>query len=313
MNTLKDPTSEPTLAGELRPSFARLWLRLLRVRHWVKNALVFVPYLTAHAWSRPEALLPLIGAWWSLSCVASATYVLNDLSDLAHDRAHVAKRLRPLASGAIRVGPALGVATLLSAVGAGAAWAVSPRYAAILLLYAVLTLIYTRLLKRVALLDVLVLAALWVLRLVAGAVAIRVDLSMWLLSFGAFLFLSLSLVKRAAELQAYHGPAERLLPGRGYARQDLPAVLGLGIATGTVSVLVLALFVDSTVAQHEYLHHERLWLLCLPMWFWLARIWLVTSRGAMHHDPIEYSVRDPASLMSLGVILTIWLSALAPW
>ena len=300
-------------APEERPSGRSQWLRLLRVRHWVKNVLLAVPYLTAHAWSRPEAAVSLVWAWLAMSFVASATYVFNDWSDVAHDRAHTAKRFRPLASGAIGVMPAVTLAAILATAGMLIAWSVNPLFATMILIYAVITTLYTRIAKKIALLDVMFLAGLWVLRLVAGAAAIRVELSIWLLSFGAFLFLSLSLMKRAAELEAYHGPVERLVPGRGYARRDLPAVLGFGTATAVVSVLVLALFVDSTSAQHAYPHHERLWLLCLPMWFWLARLWLITARGEMHHDPIEYSVKDRASWWSLAVLLLVWLSALAPW
>jgi 4-hydroxybenzoate polyprenyltransferase len=194
------------------------------------------------------------------------------------------------------------------------AWSVSLRFAAIIAVYAVVTTLYTRVAKRIALLDVMLLACLWVLRLVAGAAAIRVELSMWLLSFGAFLFLE------SVSDQAGSGtgglPRSRrsgYCPAVDTARRDLPAILGFGAATATVSVLVLALFVYSTAAQHEYPHHERLWLLCLPMWFWLARLWLVTARGEMHHDPIEYSVKDRASWLSLAVLLVVWVSALVPW
>jgi 4-hydroxybenzoate polyprenyltransferase len=291
----------------------RDWLRLLRVHHWVKNALLAVPYVTAHAWNQPGALVALAWALLSLSLVASATYILNDLADVRHDQAHSAKKHRPLASGAISVSAALTVAVVLFAGGFGLAAHVNWAFLGIVALYTVVTTLYTRGIKRIALLDVVVLASLWVLRLVAGAVAIGVVLSIWLLSFGAFLFLSLSLAKRCAELEAYHGPADRLLPGRGYARRDLPAVLGFGIATGTVSVLVLARFVDSTSAQHEYLHPERLWLLCPPLWFWMARLWLITARGEMHHDPIVYSLKDRASWISLLLFAAVWLTALAPW
>jgi hypothetical protein len=139
-----------------------------------------------------------------------------------------------------------------------------------------------------------------------------VTLSAWLLSFGAFLFLSLSLAKRVAELEAFGGDHARLLPGRGYARRDLPALLAFGVATGVVSVLVLALFVDSTPAHLKYPHHERLWLACPALWFWLARIWLETARGHMHHDPLVYSLRDRASWAAIAAIALVWAAALSP-
>jgi 4-hydroxybenzoate polyprenyltransferase len=288
------------------------WLRLLRLHHWVKNVLLAVPLLTAQAWSRPGALAGLTLGFLAFSLVASASYVLNDLADVAHDREHAAKRHRPLAAGDIGTLPALLAAALLGALGLAAGWRVGGEFLATLLVYAALTTLYTRSLKRLALLDVLALAGLWVLRLVAGAAAIHVELSVWLLSFGASLFLSLSLVKRCAELAAAGGEPARRLPGRGYERRDLAALQSFGIATGVVSVLVLAMFVDSTTAQLHYPHHERLWLACPAIWFWLGRIWLETARGAMHHDPIVFSLRDPASWAALGAVALVWTAALSP-
>ncbi len=286
------------------------WLRLLRPHHWAKNSLLVVPFLTAQAWTRPGAWRPLLLGALAFSLVASATYVLNDLADVAFDRQHTTKRHRPLAAGAIGTGAALGVAALFSVSGFAIAWFVGRQFVAVVLCYVALTTLYTRGLKRVALLDVLALAGLWTLRLVAGATAIDVELSAWLLSFGAFLFLSLSLVKRCAELHVSDAPAATRLPGRGYCRQDLPALQAFGIATGAVSVLVLALFVESSAAHQHYPHPGRLWLICPCIWFWLGRIWLETGRGAMHHDPIVFSLRDPASWVALAGIAIVWAAAL---
>jgi 4-hydroxybenzoate polyprenyltransferase len=288
------------------------WLRLLRLHHWVKNLLLAVPLLTAQAWSRPGALAALALGFLAFCLVASASYVLNDVADLSHDREHAAKRHRPLAAGDVGLLPAIAVAALVGVAGLAAAGVVGRSFLATLLAYAVLTTLYTRRLKRVALLDVLALAALWMLRLAAGAAAIHVELSVWLLSFGGAVFLSLSLVKRCAELQAAPGEAARRLPGRGYERRDLAALQAFGIATGVVSVLVLALFVDSSAAQLRYPHHARLWLACPVVWFWLGRIWLETARGGMHHDPLVFSLRDPASWAALGAIALVWAAALAP-
>jgi 4-hydroxybenzoate polyprenyltransferase len=306
------PPSAPPAAGEGRIPRRYPWLRLLRLHHWLKNVLLAVPFLTAQAWSRPGALVGLGLGFLAFSLVASASYVLNDLADVAHDREHATKRHRPLAAGDIGTGPALAVAALIGAAGIALAWRVGTGFLAVLLVYAALTTLYTRRLKRVALLDVLALAALWTLRLVAGAAAIHVELSVWLLSFGAFLFLSLSLVKRCAELAAAAGDSSRRLPGRGYERRDLAALQAFGIATGVVSVLVLAMFVDSTAAQLRYPHHERLWLACPAIWFWLGRIWLETARGAMHHDPVVFSLRDRASWAAFGAVAVVWAAALAP-
>jgi 4-hydroxybenzoate polyprenyltransferase len=288
------------------------WLRLLRPHHWLKNLFLAVPFLTAQAWSRSGALAGLALGLLAFSLIASASYVLNDLADVAHDREHAVKRHRPLAAGLIGTGPALGVAALLAAAGLAAAWLVGSSFLATLLVYAALTTLYTRRLKRIALLDVLALAGLWTLRLVAGAAAIHVSLSVWLLSFGAFLFLSLSLVKRCAELAAAAGEPSRRLPGRGYERRDLAALQAFGIATGVVSVLVLAMFVDSTAAQLRYPHPERLWLACPAIWYWLGRVWLETARGAMHHDPVVFSLRDRPSWAAFATVAVVWAAALAP-
>jgi 4-hydroxybenzoate polyprenyltransferase len=286
------------------------WLRLLRPHHWAKNGLLVVPFLTAQAWTRPGAWRPLVLGALAFSLVASATYILNDLADLTFDRQHATKRHRPLAARAIGTGAALGVAALFGMGGFAIAWLVGREFVAVVVCYVALTTLYTRRLKRVALLDVLALAGLWTLRLLAGASAIDVALSAWLLSFGAFLFLSLSLVKRCAELHASDAPAASRLPGRGYVREDLPALQAFGIATGAVSVLVLALFVESSAAQLRYPHPGRLWLICPCLWFWLGRIWLETGRGSMHHDPIVFSLRDPASWAALAGIALIWAAAL---
>jgi 4-hydroxybenzoate polyprenyltransferase len=302
-----DDTLEP-LPAALRRRFP--WLALLRVHHWLKNLLLGVPFLTAQAWTQPAAVGRLGLGFLAFSLTASATYVLNDLADLAADRAHAAKRHRPLAAGTIGPAPALAVAGLIGLAGLTIAWLVGATFLGVVAAYIALTTLYTRRLKRVALLDVLALGALWTLRLLAGAAAIRVELSVWLLSFGAFLFLSLSLVKRCAELRAAAGPAGALLPGRGYRREDLAALQAFGIATGAVSVLVLALFVDSSGAQLHYPHHTRLWLICPAIWFWLGRIWLMTGRGEMHHDPIVWSLTDPASWAAFAAVALVWAAAL---
>ncbi len=283
--------------------------RLLRLHHWLKNLLLGVPYLTAQAWTQPGALSRLALGFAAFSLLASATYVLNDLSDRVADRAHAEKRHRPLAAGTVGVGAALALALVTGLGGLALGYRVGLEFLSTLLVYAALTTLYTRRLKRAALLDVLALAGLWTLRLVAGAAAIGVVLSAWLLSFGAFLFLSLSLVKRCAELDA---ASLEQLPGRGYRRADRPTLQAFGVATGVVSVLVLALFVDSTPAEQHYPHHARLWLLCPVVWFWLGRLWLMTGRGEMHHDPIVFSLRDPPSWVALAALAAVWVAALVP-
>jgi 4-hydroxybenzoate polyprenyltransferase len=305
---LPSVADDPSQPAATRPRYA--WLRLLRLHHWLKNVLLGVPFLTAQAWSQPGAWRELLLGALSFSMVASASYIVNDLADIRFDRAHASKRRRPLAAGTVGIPAALSVAMLLAAGGLGLAWLVGQEFLTVLCGYVLLTTLYTRVLKRIALLDVLALSGLWTLRLLAGATAIHVELSVWLLSFGAFLFLSLSLVKRCAELRATTCPPGTLVPGRGYAPADLPVLEAFGIATGIVSVLVLALFVDSSAAELRYPHHARLWLTCPPVWFWLGRIWLTTARGDMHEDPVVFSLRDPASWAAFAVVAVVWAAAL---
>ncbi len=291
---------------------SRVWIRLLRPTHWVKNALLGVPLITAQAWTEAAALRAVGLALVAFSLVASATYIFNDLVDLAFDQAHTAKRARPIASGDVGRGAALALGLVLLGLGLILACLQSAAFAVVTGLYVLLTTLYTQYAKRVALLDVLVLAALWTVRLWAGAVVIGVELSVWLLSFSAFLFLSLSILKRCAELIAFAGPVDALLPGRGYQVRDLASLQSFGIGTAVVSVLVLALFVDSHSAAMHYPHPERLWLICPAIWFWLARLWLETSRGQMHYDPVVFSVRDRASWLIAVLVMTSWGAALVP-
>jgi len=311
--TDRPPADAPTPSPNGGSNPVRVWIRLLRPTHWVKNSLLVVPLITAHAWGEPRALIAITCGVLAFSLVASATYIFNDLADVAFDQAHSNKRLRPIAAGDVGRGPALMVGLVLLVVGVGIAWLQNLSLALVTLLYVVLTTAYTRHAKRVALLDVLLLAALWTLRLLAGASAIAVDLSVWLLSFSAFLFLSLSLLKRCAELIAFDGPMDTFLPGRGYQRRDLLSLQSFGIGTAVVSVLVLALFVDSQAAALRYLHAERLWLICPAMWFWLARLWMQTARGEMHHDPVVFSLRDRASWLVGVVVVLAWCAALVPF
>jgi len=282
---------------------------VLRPHHWLKNSLVLVPLVTSFSVFDPNRLWLSTWALISLSLIASGTYIVNDLIDLPHDRAHPAKRHRPLASGAVSIPTAIGLALALVTSGLVVAltW-IGVDFGGILLAYLSITLLYSRFLKSRALLDVLALVVLWNIRIYAGAVAIGVDLSVWLLSFGAFLFLSLSLLKRATELRAAVGPAHEPIAGRGYAPQDLAMVAQMGVAAAMAALVVLALFVDSSSAQWRYAHPERLWFVCPAIWYWLSRLWLKMHRGQMHHDPVVFSVKDGASWVALGGVVgaVIW-------
>lgn len=287
----------------------RIWWRALRLTQWAKNALLFLPLLAAHRTDGPAWALALI-AFLAFGLVASATYLVNDLLDLPNDRQHEHKQHRPLAAGRIGVPSALGAGGLLLLGGfALGAW-VSAAFVAMLTLYALVTLAYSLALKRVALMDVLVLSALYTLRIVAGAVAVDVALSNWLLAISVFLFLSLALVKRCAELEERKSADESHAPGRGYVTADLPTLRATGVASGFAAVLVLALYIESPHVLTLYAQPQWLWGAVPLLLLWLMRMWLVAGRRGLHgEDPLQFALHDRASWAVLLLLAGLGLMA----
>lgn len=248
-------------------------------------------------------------AFVAFGLAASSVYVLNDLLDLASDRQHPRKSARPFASGQISLSSGLLLVPCLLGLALGIAMVLPPAFLWVLSGYYLLTLMYSFDLKRRVLVDVLTLAALYTLRLVAGAAAVGVPLSFWLLLFSLFLFLSLALVKRYAELHALRAEGTLTAAGRGYHTQDLPVLQSLGAASGYLSVLVLALYINSSEIRALYTQPEWIWALCGLMLFWVSRVWMLAHRGDMHDDPVVFALRDRSSLVIGGLAgLAIWLA-----
>lgn len=277
----------------------RVWARALRVNHWIKNVLVFVPVLAGQQFDRPQVVLQAVLAFLSFSFVASAVYLVNDLLDLREDRQHPTKRLRPFAAGELPLAsapPAVLALLLLGGLGGALlptafAWALGG--------YLVLTFAYSMKLKGAVLIDVLTLAALYTLRVIAGSAATGISPSVWLLGFSLFFFLSLAMVKRYAELHdrisASGVRAVDRLPGRSYQPRDLPVLIALGVGTGCLAVLVLALYVISDEFARHYTHPFLLWQLCPLVLYWIGRAWIVVARDEMHDDPVVWAVKDQLS------------------
>jgi 4-hydroxybenzoate polyprenyltransferase len=280
--------------------------RALRIHHWAKNLLLFVPLLTAHQWANAHALWQLAPAFLTFSLCASGVYLLNDLLDAPADRQHPRKRARPVAAGAIVPAHAVALALSLPLGAILIAAFITPKFMGALLAYLVLAAGYSLYFRRYALLDVLVLAGLHTLRVAAGAIAIEVPLSFWLLAFSVFLFFSVALVKRCAELRV---PGAGVT-GRDYAAGDLPHLRGMGMASGYVAVLVFALYINSADVAVRYTHPEWLWLSCPALLYWVSRAWIREGRGEMHDDPLIYALRDPASYVVLAAMLAAVLLAL---
>ncbi len=282
----------------------------MRPHQWAKNLLVLVPMLAAHSAGHGPALLQSLAALVAFSLCASTAYVINDLLDLPSDRQHPTKRRRPLASGRLspEVGVALGAALLLGSVLVAAF--LPPAFWGVLASYFGLTLAYSFRLKRIALIDVVTLAGLYSVRILAGSAATGIDLSFWLLMFSVFLFMSLALVKRYAELDASLRDDRNPAAGRGYRVEDLPVLMALGAASGYVCVLVLALYINSAGVVELYSRPGAIWFSCVLLLYWLSRVWLKTHRGEMHEDPVVFALKDKVSLAVGALVVVSMLVAL---
>lgn len=296
-----------------RPIMA--WLKAMRMHQWSKNTLLFVPLITAHAILDWQALLAVMIAFLSFGLCASATYILNDLLDLDSDRHHHKKKFRPFASGMLSIKAGAAGCAIMLAIGLALASALPGPFLAALLVYIVVTLLYSFKLKRVASLDVLTLAGLYTLRVVAGALAAGVLLSFWLLAFSMFVFLCLALVKRVAELlelkakQQLESGSPATARGREYSVEDIPILQIMGAASGYLAVLVLALYINSPEVSELYGAPQLLWLIAPLMLLWVTRLWVVTTRGYMDEDPILFAVKDPETWLTAGITAVILTAA----
>lgn len=291
-----------------RPTW-RTWAKLLRVHQYAKNALVFLPLLTAHRFDLPSLGLACLAAL-AMSLCASAVYILNDLVDLQEDRRHRTKCNRPLACGAIALAHGLAAIPILTISGLAIAAAVSPAFLLVVLGYMAITTAYSFVLKRKLLVDVITLACLYSVRVIGGAVAIDVVPSKWLIGFCLALFLSLALIKRYVELSA-RLDANLPDPGnRDYKTTDLGMIGSLAAAAGFNAVLVLALYLSSTNVQDLYTRPELLWLACPVLAYWIARALMLAHRREMDDDPVVFALKDRLSLAAVGVVGVLGVAAL---
>ncbi|UPG91115.1 UbiA family prenyltransferase [Luteibacter aegosomaticola] len=291
--TIALPTLRPTL---------RTWAKALRVHQWLKNTLVFIPWLASHRLFDTAAATHAIAAFFCFSFCASGVYLLNDLLDLDADRAHRSKKHRPFAAGRLSLVYGLvGVPVLTVAAFVLAILATPPAFAIVLAAYLAVTLLYSFKAKAIAGLDVMLLAGLYTVRIVGGTFAIISPLSFWLLAFSMFIFLSLAILKRCVELGALVASGKEKAKGRGYVASDLALILPMGVASGYLSVLVLALYINSNASMALYRKPEFLWLACPCLLYWVTRAWLVAHRGKMQDDPIVFAVTDRVSQITLAI------------
>jgi 4-hydroxybenzoate polyprenyltransferase len=302
----------PSLVIAPRPFRIKMVFKALRVHQWAKNGLLFVPLMASHDLEFSRWLTTLI-AFIAFGMCASATYIVNDLFDLASDRAHPRKQLRPFASAALSLSFGIVLVLILLPVSLIVAAVISPAFFGMLLLYTVVTLLYSARLKQTAIVDVLVLASLYTHRVLAGGIVSDIIVSNWLLAVSLFIFLSLALVKRCAELEFMSGDGNVLIAGRGYRSSDLPYLISMGIASGFVAVMLFALYVDSQIGGAMYPHAEVLWGILPVTLYWIMRLWLKISRMEIHDDPLLFAITDRASWIVGIVIASLALMAAIPW
>jgi 4-hydroxybenzoate polyprenyltransferase len=301
-----DPEAKliPPAAGQMRA-----WVKLMRVHQWSKNTLVLVPLLTAHQFDL-ISFVDAIGAFLAFSLAASGIYIINDIVDIDADRKHPSKKRRPLATGLVPIQQAVVLALVIVALSLILALIIAPAFAAVLLGYLALTTAYTFFLKRKMMIDVVILAALYTVRVTGGAAAISVPVSEWLLGFSMFMFISLALIKRYTEL------ASRLdadLPdptNRNYRKSDLDIVAALAAAAGFNAVTVFALYVSSETVHDLYRNPKLLWLICPVLMYWLGRALMLAHRRNMDDDPIVFALKDRNSLGAVCLMGAIVLCAL---
>ncbi|WP_321840489.1 UbiA family prenyltransferase [Paraburkholderia bannensis] len=295
---------------ESRPPSLKTWTKSLRLHQWLKNLLIFVPLLAAHKLAYPDLIVAALLAFLAFGLCASSVYLLNDLLDLEDDRHHPTKRRRPLASGALPLTWGIGLfPVLLVCAFALTALFLPWRFAAVLIGYYALTLAYSMFLKRQVMVDVVVLAMLYTIRIVAGTAAIGGHLTFWLLAFSMFIFLSLALVKRYAELHSMQARGLVKTRGRGYVSGDLPLISSLGTAAGYLSVLVLAMYIQDGATAKLYRHAQIIWLACPLLLYWVSRTWIIAHRGLMHDDPIVFAARDRVSLAVVALCCVVFWAA----
>jgi 4-hydroxybenzoate polyprenyltransferase len=283
-----------------------VYVKALRAHQWIKNLLVFLPVLAAHEIGNPAATLASLLAFVAFNACASSVYLLNDLLDLPADRRHRSKRNRPFAAGTLPLEQGVVLIPLLLVIALLVSLALPPTFVLVLLLYYLITTAYSFKLKRVMMLDVVILAGLYTIRVVAGSAATEIPLTYWLFAFSMFIFLSLALVKRYTELIALRDSgAGETAEGRGYEIGDLEILSSLGTASGYLAVLVLALYISS--AEVQLLYHDPVWLwgACPILLYWISRMWIITHRGGMTDDPIVFAVKDRNSLLCGLLVLSL--------
>jgi len=294
---------------ETRRFALRTWMRALRIHQWAKNLIILVPVVTAHQVGNKTVVLNAVLGMVLFSFAASAVYLFNDILDLDSDRQHPVKKTRPLASGELPLWIGLFASLVLFVTAIAGSLLLPYAFLATLCAYFLINAAYSTVLKRRLMVDVICLALLYTIRIIAGHTAAQIKYSTWLLAFALFFFFSLAMIKRFSELLGLRANGQGVVKGRGYLAGDLEPVAMLGISSGSLAVLVLVLYVTSAEVRALYRHPELLLLMAPVMLYWLGRIWTIAHRGQVHEDPVIFALRDKASYAAGALCVAIMIAA----
>ncbi|MBN7818454.1 UbiA family prenyltransferase [Bowmanella sp. Y57] len=290
-------------------SNTKVWAKQLRVHQWLKNLLVFVPVVVSGGFTDFNNVITIISAFLAFSFLASSTYILNDLLDLESDRVHKRKKNRPLAAGTISIKNGVFASLFLLSTSVLIATYLGYNFSLVLIAYLFLTLFYSFKIKQYIGMDVVALALLYTIRILAGAAAINVIVSFWLFAFSIFVFLSLALVKRCSEIQSMEAEGKQRANGRDYEINDYAVLESFGTSSAMLAVLMFCFYINNNVLTNQYQQPNILWLIVPALCYWLMRMWIKTHRGEMHDDPIVFSLKDKGSLVTIGFCGLIAIAA----
>ena len=281
-------------------------LKVLRLHHWIKNLLIFSPFIASQLTFSSSVMENLSFGFLAFGLLASSTYILNDIIDLKNDKKHIIKRYRPITSGKISVNMGFLTISILLAV----SFLISKKFEEnnfllILIAYLLLSLSYSLYLKKIILLDCFILSLLYTLRIFAGGELLDITPSFWLTTFSIFVFLSLAFLKRYSEISLIKNNQKVI--GRNYYGSDKLLIKILGINSGYISILVLVLYLNSDKVFKLYQSPEWIWPGVISFLFWINWVWRKAHRNQMSQDPILFAIKDKASIVIFILVFIFYL------
>ena len=305
-NKIKSKNDKTTFVDGENDFSLKKFFKMIRTYQWVKNFLIFLPLILAHKFLDVNLLLKALVAFFSFSFLASSVYIINDIMDVESDRIHPSEKNRPIASGAVKISSALKVAFILMPLSFIISIFLGKEFLFVLLTYFITTSCYSFYLKKIMLVDILILSLLYTVRMFAGGVALNIYLSPWLFMFSMFFFFSLACAKRYSELYAVRNNLQDEIKGRGYQAQDLEQIQIFGSSSGYIAILIFALYIQSDISMKLYKTPSFFWALCPIMLYWISRVWLLSHRGQMTQDPIIFALKDKVSYVVLILSIIIF-------